>query len=272
MQGYDAKKASDYWSKRINSVDQLSAVLTYNAPEYINQSYSAWELTALFRSLPKNLKGLKVLDISCGVGRISIPLAKKGAIVSGIDISEEMLKICQRNVNVAKLSSKIKLYHCNAADIPLPDKSFDIVLCLGLLEHLTDPMREKVLDQIIRTVKPRGVAIILVNNNESVFLKERKRYMGAVQKENGHLAGLINKEKIIKHFTKKGFTTHYVASNPLHSLIGHLLDKNNLKKFKRPILDASFHYLADMDICADMGKKEVKMFSDHLMIRAVKVK
>ena len=83
---------------------------------------------------------------------------------------------------------------------------------------------------------------------------------------------ISNKEKINKQFNKEGFTTSYVASNPLHSLIGHLLEKKDLEKFNRPILDALFNYLADMDINAEMKRKEVKMFSDHLMIKAAKGK
>jgi len=269
---YDAKKAGNYWTKRVSEINELSAVLTYNAPNYVNESYSFWELNSLFNNLPKNLKGLKALDISCGVGRISIPLAKRGATVTGIDISEGMLKTCRKNIAFAGLTSKIMLYKCNAVAISVPDRHFDIVLCLGLLEHLPDPLRKKVLDEMERTVKPHGTAIVLVNNDKSIFLKKEKRYTKKSQNKKGYMSGLMNRERIRNYMERKGFNASYVASNPFYSAVYRLLNKENSNAIDEQELYTLFNYLARLDLRADAVSRETGLFSDQFMIKAVKNK
>jgi len=79
------------------------------------------------------LDGLNILDIGCGGGLISEPMARLGANVTGIDASE-------RNINVAKLHAKkssLKINYVNASPEELNDKEkFDIILNLEIIEHV----------------------------------------------------------------------------------------------------------------------------------------
>ena len=79
------------------------------------------------------LKGLNILDIGCGGGLISEPMARLGAKVTGIDASE-------KNINVAKLHSEkngLKIDYLNTSPENLDDfEIFDIVLNLEIVEHV----------------------------------------------------------------------------------------------------------------------------------------
>ena len=81
------------------------------------------------------LDGLNILDIGCGGGLISEPLARLGANVTGIDASD-------KNINVAILHSKkngLKINYINSSPENLKDfKKFDIILNLEIVEHVED--------------------------------------------------------------------------------------------------------------------------------------
>ena len=79
------------------------------------------------------LKGLNILDIGCGGGLISEPLARLGANVTGIDASE-------KNINVAKLHSKkngLEINYLKASPENLNNfEKFDLILNLEIVEHV----------------------------------------------------------------------------------------------------------------------------------------
>ena len=79
------------------------------------------------------LKELNILDIGCGGGLISEPLARLGAKVTGIDASA-------KNINVAKLhskKSKLQINYQNTSPENLNDfEKFDVVLNLEIVEHV----------------------------------------------------------------------------------------------------------------------------------------
>ena len=82
-----------------------------------------------------NFKNLKILDIGCGGGLISEPMARLGANVTGIDASE-------KNIKIASLHSKknnLKINYLNKSPEQLKEKEkFDIILNLEIVEHVND--------------------------------------------------------------------------------------------------------------------------------------
>tara|TARA_B100000900_G_scaffold372274_1_gene352076 strand:+ start:350 stop:1078 length:729 start_codon:yes stop_codon:yes gene_type:complete len=81
------------------------------------------------------LDGLSILDIGCGGGLVSEPMARLGATVTGIDASN-------KNIKIAKLhsqKSKLKINYLNSSPENLIDnKNFDIILNLEIVEHVDD--------------------------------------------------------------------------------------------------------------------------------------
>ena len=99
--------------------------------EYILDTCSSYFNFKNDKKLP--LKGLKILDIGCGGGLISEPMARLGAKVTGIDASE-------KNINVAKIhskKSKLEINYINKSPEQLENiKKFDVILNLEIVEHV----------------------------------------------------------------------------------------------------------------------------------------
>lgn len=98
----------------------------------------------------------RVLDIACGTGDwLDVALAK-GLDVAGIDISSRAIEVCRERMPSGK-------FHVGPAEnLPFEDGCFDLVTCLGSLEHFLD--QPAALLEMKRVVKTRGRLVILVPN------------------------------------------------------------------------------------------------------------
>ena len=81
------------------------------------------------------LKGLSILDIGCGGGLISEPMARLGADVTGIDASEKNIKVA--TLHSKKNNLKIKYLNNSPEQLDYKEK-FDIILNLEIVEHVED--------------------------------------------------------------------------------------------------------------------------------------
>jgi len=101
-------------------------------------------------------EGEKVLDIGCGDGLLLQSLAQKGAIVSGVDISEEGVKKCKEK------GFDSFLVDVSTESFPFLDKTFDTVIILDVLEHVYTP--ETLLKEAVRVSK-KHIIISVPNFN-----------------------------------------------------------------------------------------------------------
>lgn len=114
------------------------------------------------------LTGKKVLDIGCGGGLLSEGMADKGAIVSGIDLSDKALGVARlhllesgRSVDYRKISAEEL-----AAEQPA---SYDVVTCMEMLEHVPNPA--STIAACAALVKPGGhVFFSTINRNPKAYL------------------------------------------------------------------------------------------------------
>ena len=81
------------------------------------------------------LDGINILDIGCGGGLISEPMARLGATVTGIDASEKNINIA--NLHSKKSGLKINYFNTSPENFDVTDK-FDIILNLEIVEHVDD--------------------------------------------------------------------------------------------------------------------------------------
>jgi 2-polyprenyl-6-hydroxyphenyl methylase/3-demethylubiquinone-9 3-methyltransferase len=116
-----------------------------------------------------SLSGKCVLDVGCGGGILSDSMARKGAQVTGIDLSTKALRVAQLhaleagtpNVNYREVSAEAL-----AAEMP---GQFDVVTCMEMLEHVPDPA--SVVRACSTLVKPGGwVFFSTLNRNPKSFL------------------------------------------------------------------------------------------------------
>lgn len=82
------------------------------------------------------IEGRRILDVGTGTGRAAIALAKRGAIVTGVDASVEMLQVAERRARDA--GADVTFARGDAHGLDFPDRSFDAVVCLRVLMHTPD--------------------------------------------------------------------------------------------------------------------------------------
>lgn len=82
------------------------------------------------------LRGLKIVDIGCGGGLLAEPMARLGATVTGIDASEESIRIAQIHGRQGELDIE---YRCALPeDLVAEGRTFDVVLNMEVVEHVSD--------------------------------------------------------------------------------------------------------------------------------------
>ena len=116
-----------------------------------------------------SLSGKQVLDVGCGGGILSDSMARKGAQVTGIDLSTKALRVAQLHAleaSTAGVSYREVSAEALAEEQPA---SFDVVTCMEMLEHVPDPA--SVVRACATLVKPGGwVFFSTINRNPKSFL------------------------------------------------------------------------------------------------------
>ena len=110
-------------------------------------------------------KSLKILDIGCGTGRHSVELARRGYNMTGIDLSESMLKKAREKA--IKLDLNVTFMKCDARQLPFTAEfDLSIMLCEGAFPLMeTDEMNFLILKIAANALKGPGSKLILTTLN-----------------------------------------------------------------------------------------------------------
>jgi 2-polyprenyl-6-hydroxyphenyl methylase/3-demethylubiquinone-9 3-methyltransferase len=114
------------------------------------------------------LAGKTVVDIGCGGGILAESMAKKGAQVTGIDLSEKALKIADLHSLESGIQIRYELVSAEDLAAREPER-YDVVTCMEMLEHVPDPAA--VVRACATLVKPGGhVFFSTINRNPKSYL------------------------------------------------------------------------------------------------------
>lgn len=177
-------------------------------------------------------KGFKqFLDVGCGYGRNSIYFAKKGFEISGFDLSERSIEVTKENAENNNVKFK-KLMVADMLNFPFENESFDCLLAFNVISHTDTKGFLKILDEIMRVLKPNGEAYFTLCSKESfwfnnpvcTYVDENTRIRVEDGPENGIPHFYINDDdcfslfskfniiqiKTVRKLTKYGnFSSHY---------------------------------------------------------------
>lgn len=114
------------------------------------------------------LAGKRVIDIGCGGGILAESMARKGADVTGIDLSDKALKVADLHSLESGAKVRYKLIAAEAMAEAEPGQ-YDVVTCMEMLEHVPDPAA--IVQACAALVKPGGhVFLSTLNRNSKAYL------------------------------------------------------------------------------------------------------
>lgn len=140
-----------------------------------------------------------ILDVGCGAGFLTNDLAGKGYRVTGVDNSQDSLRVA-RNYD---LTGTVEYVEADAMELPFPDKSFDVITCMDFLEHVVGPKRY--VEEIGRVLKPGGVFFFhTFNRNIASWFLVIKGVEWLVKNtpKNMHVIELFIKPSELEHFCR----------------------------------------------------------------------
>lgn len=216
----------------------------------------------------------KVLDMGCGTGRFTIPLARAGARMTGLDLTEAMLDQARAKAVVEQVD--IEFHQGDMASLPFPDQSFDVVTSMLALMHIPLSDRQSVFSEVARVLKPGGRMLLCVKNGvfERMFSGDRFAEVDVTDVENKELVFTQTRDgrefrapwfsftpdELALLFTRAGMSvTHLKGNSPISVWLAEqvLADKG-----LRSVVQALEANLSDVPPFNHLGY--------HLMIEAAK--
>jgi SAM-dependent methyltransferase len=108
-------------------------------------------------------RGLKVLEIGCGLGTDGAQFAEAGANYTGVDLTDAAVELARKNFELFDLAGTFQT--ADAENLDFADQSFDLVYSHGVLHHT--PETGKAVQEIYRVLRPGGRAVVMLYHRDS---------------------------------------------------------------------------------------------------------
>ena len=218
---YQAERASERVAARL-------------VPDYVLNRYREakwWHLFPkefVFKTIGE-FNNKKICDFGCGHGVISTQLAKLGAHVTGVDISQDLIEVARNNANINKVNQNTKFIVADAENIELPVSSFDYLVAYDLLHHVNISF---VLPTLLQSLKPEGKAIFVEPIACSNFL-QKLRDLIPVKKDASPADHQLNKSDL--NLLSNYFNEYEMLFYNLFGRLSRFLPYANKIDFGHPI-------------------------------------
>lgn len=121
-----------------------------------------------------NLAGRQVLELGCGLGEISVLLAKSGACVTAFDLSPASVAFAKRRAELNQVAERVYLAAAAGEAMPFADHSFDLIFGKAILHHLDAGLGAP---ELYRVLKPGGRAAFVEPMGMNPFLRFARAYL-----------------------------------------------------------------------------------------------
>ncbi len=152
----------------------------------------------------KDSKGLRVLEIGCGLGTDGAGFARAGAVYTGVDLTEAAVSLARRRFELEGLPGEFRV--ADAERLDFADGSFDIVYSHGVLHHTPDT--GAAVGEIHRVLAPGGRAVVMLYHRDSYNYRVN---IGVLRRAGAHL---LKSEAGLR-------LAHRLTGEPIESLREH---------------------------------------------------
>jgi SAM-dependent methyltransferase len=118
-------------------------------------------------------KGLRVLEIGCGLGTDGAQFARAGAVYTGVDLTEAAIELARRRFELENLPGEFRV--ADAERLDFADGSFDLVYSHGVLHHTPDTAAA--VREVHRVLRPGGRAIVMLYHRDSYNYRINIRFL-----------------------------------------------------------------------------------------------
>lgn len=158
--------------------DKYSKTLNWDSPvteyfSYEDDSLDSEKLQSYFDLKLGNVVEKKILDIGSGFGNSALNLAKRGAIVTSIDISPRLIEGCR--YRAAKNGLVLNFQVMDAGNLHFDENYFDIILSFRTIHHL--PILEDFFKEAYRCLKPGGFILIVEPQKFNPFVEFGRKFI-----------------------------------------------------------------------------------------------
>lgn len=162
-----------FYEKKILTDDPFDSLLAGQGFRHdINQAKSHW----VFANTPA---GSRVLDLGCGCGNLHF-LTKKECEVIGVDLS-------QTNCDEAMKRGYKEAHCCDVTSLPFPDHSFDVIVSMDVMGHISFEDKKRFIAEIKRTLKPDGITLHGIESDPVDYGSMSEEDLTAFIKVDGHV-------------------------------------------------------------------------------------
>uniref|UniRef100_A0A0E0PTM7 Coenzyme Q3, methyltransferase n=1 Tax=Oryza rufipogon TaxID=4529 RepID=A0A0E0PTM7_ORYRU len=182
----------------------------------------------------KPLEGLKVIDVGCGGGILSEPLARMGATVTGIDAVDKNIKIARVHAASDPSTASIEYFCTTAEDLVKENKQFDAVISLEVIEHVANP--SGFCESLSALTVPNGATVISTINRSmrayATAIVAAEYILNWLPKGTHQWSKLVTPEELVLILERASISVQEMAGfvyNPLRgewSLSDDLTDKS----------------------------------------------
>jgi SAM-dependent methyltransferase len=187
--------------------------------------FARQRIANVFRLLP-DVTGKTLVDIGCGMGTFTVEAARHGAHGIGVDPAVEAVRAAMRVAAAEGVSrvggARADFIQADAALLPLPDASCDIVLAADMTEHLDDDTLARIFAEARRALRPGGSIVIYTPEQSHLF--ERLKDSGVMTQDPSHI-GIRSAAELSTALRAAGFDVRPVRYLPSHLPIWNLFER-----------------------------------------------
>jgi SAM-dependent methyltransferase len=145
----------------------------------------------------RGASGRAVLEYGCGKGSAAFDLARAGAAVTGIDISQVGIREAEQQAERLGLGQHLCFRQMNAEALDFDDGSFDLVCGSGILHHLD---LDQAVAEVVRVLRPGGRAVFFEPLGHNPCINLYRRLTPAMRSADEHPLCMTDVEQIARSF------------------------------------------------------------------------